>query len=407
MAAPVVVVGAGAAGLVAAWRAALAGRETLLLEANPREGAKIRISGAGKCNVTHDGPLRELLAAFPVRQARFLRPAVHAFSNADVVELLRREGVDTYVRPDGRVFPLDAPGSARLVVEALRGMALRAGVDIRTLSRVEGLIVEGRRILGVRVAGERLDATAVVLATGGASYPRIGTRGEAIGWLKELGLPVKPWFPALAPIPLKEPRPDWEGVPFRGGELRLRAKLGGRILARSAGDILFTRTGISGPAALDLSESVEIARRGGGAGLDYAFFKEASAAEADFLAANPGVGARRWLMNWLPERAAADRIARLGLPAEVRLHQLGREPRKALANELASFSLGEAGAVPLERGEVSAGGLHLDAVDPGTLRVRNWENLHVCGELLDLNGPVGGYNLQAAFSTGFLAGSHA
>lgn len=405
---PVVVVGGGAAGLVAAWRSAQAGRETLLLEASPRMASKVRISGGGKCNLTHAGPVRELLAAFPARQGRFLRPALHAFSNADLVELMRREGVDTYVRPDGRVFPLDRPGSAREVVQALLGLAERAGVRFRTGTRVTGLEARGSTVTGLLTGADRLEPGRVILATGGASYPRTGTRGEALGWLQRLGLPVRPWAPALAPIQLQRPRPEWEGVAFRGGELRFRAQADGPLQGRVAGDLLFTRAGISGPAVLHLSESVEAARRAGCALLEYAFVRSAEDLERQWLSPTSAQATlRRWLMAWIPERVAGALLADLALPADQRLGQLGREPRRRLLAALAGFDLGPASAVPLEQGEVCAGGLDLDAVDPRTLAVRGWDNLAVCGELLDINGPVGGYNLQAAFSTGFLAGAPA
>ena len=404
-----VVVGGGAAGLIAAWRSALTGSETLLLEANPRAGVKVRISGDGKCNVTHAGPVKDLLAAFPPAQARFLRPGFHAFSNADLVELLRREGVETYARQDGRVFPLDRPGTAQLVVEALQEIARRAGARLRTEARVEGLQAAGGRVLGLRMGSGLLVCSQVILATGGASYPRTGTRGEALQWLRDLGLPVQPWFPALAPIPLLRPRPEWEGVAFRGGELRLRAQEDAAVQARFAGDILYTRTGISGPAALELSEAVERCRRTAGAWLDYAFVKDAGTVQGELLAdaaRQPDASVRRWLSQWLPDRVAAALPQEWGLPADLRLHRLAKVDRQKVLRAITGFPLGSAGQVPLEQGEVCAGGLELAAVDPRTMAVRGWQNLKVCGELLDVNGPVGGYNLQAAFSTGFLAGTN-
>ena len=405
---PVLVIGGGAAGLIAAWRSAFAGRETLLLEANPRMGVKVRISGGGKCNVTHSGPVRNLLTAFAPAQSRFLRPALHAFSNQDVTTLLRGEGVETWERADGRVFPLDQPGTAQRVVEAIQGVASKAGARLVPGSRVDGLVVEAGRIVGVQAGGTRIDAAKVILATGGASYPRTGTRGEALAWLRGLGLPVKPWFPALAPIPLAVPRPAWEGVALRGGELRIRPHASGPVLARSPGDILFTRAGISGPAALDLSERVELARRAGETVLEYVLHRDSETLQRDFLETGtqqPEASLRRWLCAWLPDRIAVAMIEAWGLSADARLRRLTREDRRRAVDAIAAFPLGAAGPVPLEQGEVCAGGLLLEAVDPRTMAVRGWENLYVCGELLDVNGPVGGYNLQAAFSTGFLAGA--
>ena len=361
----VAVAGGGAAGMIAAWRAAGLGHAVTLLEANERLGTKILISGGGKCNITHAGPVPELLRAFPPAQARFLRPGLHEFDNAEVLELLRREGVVTQARDNGRVFPLDRPGSAALVTAAFEALVRRAGVAVR---------------LGARV----------------------------LGWLAALGGPVTPWFPALAPIPLRRPRPAWEGVALRGGALQLRAGPGGKLLAAHTGDILFTRAGISGPAALELSRAVEAARRSGEAWLGYAIANQGEAPlEAELLdlqGGNPHLAARTWLQRWLPERLCGPALEEAGLPADQRMNDLPRAGRKALLALVLAFPLGEPGPVDLERGEVSAGGVRLEAVEPRTMALKGWDNLRVCGELLDIDGPVGGYNLQAAFSTGYLAG---
>jgi hypothetical protein len=407
--ADVIVVGAGAAGMVAAWRAAARGRRVLVLEGNPRPGVKLRISGGGKCNITHAGPVGSLLEAFPPAQARFLRPALHRFSNEDVVALLAREGVQTYVRDNGRVFPLDRPGSAAAVVAAFQGIMARAGAELRPSAPVTGLAAEGPRITGVRTRDGLLPCGALILATGGASYPETGTRGEALGWLRALGLPVSPWFPALAPIPLEHPFPGWEGVALRGGTLVLRAGRGGRRLASFQGDALFTRTGLSGPAALELSREAESARRAGAAWLEYACPEAAGAAHAleEARARHPHLAVQTWLARHLPERLCASALDAAGLDPARRFKDLRRAEAAVLRSLVEAFPLGAPKPVPLERGEVAAGGLALSAVDPATMRVKGWENLYVCGELLDVDGPVGGYNLQAAFSTGFVAGESA
>jgi len=403
------VVGGGAAGLVAAWRAATLGHSVRLLEANGRLGVKLRISGGGKCNITHDGTPQALLAAFSKAQGRFLRTSFHAFDNGALLALLRREGVETYTRDNGRVFPLDRPGSAAAVVAALETLARRAGVEVHTGARVTALKGTAPRLEALLLDGEALKADAYILATGGASYPETGTRGEILGWLRDLGTPVRPWFPALAPIPLQRPRPAWEGVSLRGGELRLSAGPGGRRLGAFAADIVFTRSGISGPAALELSQAVERARRADGAWLTYASVPEPPT-DLDLVlraeqGANPHLLAASWLKRVLPERLVEVLLQEAGLGPDLRLKDLPKAGRRAMVALVTELDLGEPQAVPLARGEVAAGGVELGAVDPRTMALRGWENLRVCGELLDIDGPVGGYNLQAAFSTGFTAGS--
>ncbi len=404
----ILVVGGGAAGMIAAWRAAGLGHRVTLLEANGRLGVKLRISGGGKCNITHDGSVKEVLAPFPKEQARFLRPAMHRFTNEEVLALLRREGVETYTRDNGRVFPLDRPGSAAAVVGAFESLVRGAGAEIRCGARVTALEGRASRLEALRVDGERLEADLFILATGGASYPETGTRGEVLGWLRDLGLPVSPWFPALAPIPLAQPRPAWEGVALREGELVLLAGRDGKRIARFKGDILFTKSGITGPAALELSRPAEVARRAGAAFLAYASTtRTAEQVDAEAQAeqrGNPQLKAAHWLQRWLPERLCEPLVLEAGMPADQRMKDLGREGRRALVGCVTALPLGEPRPVSLERGEVAAGGVLLSAVDPHTMAVKGWENLRVCGELLDVDGPVGGYNLQAAFSTGFVAG---
>ncbi len=407
--AKVVVVGGGAAGLVAAWRAASLGHGVTLLEANGRLGVKLRISGGGKCNITHDGPPKLLLEAFSRPQARFLKPALLAFDNEAVLTLLHREGVETYARDNGRVFPLDRPGSATAVVAAFETLARGVGVDLRTGVRVTGLLGQAPHLGGLVLDGTRISGDVFILATGGASYPETGTRGEVLGWLKSLGVPTRPWCPALAPIPLLRPRPAWEGVSLRAGELRLHAGVEGRRLTAFAGDLVFTKTGISGPSALEVSQAAEQARRDGAAWLVYAAVMEppetVDASLQGEQQTNPRLLVATWLQRHLPERLVEPLLQDIGLERSLMLKDLPKAARKALVALVTALPLGEPHPVPLARGEVAAGGVDLRAVDPKTMALRGWDNLRVCGELLDIDGPVGGYNLQAAFSTGYAAGS--
>ena len=433
----VLVLGGGAAGMMAAWRAASLGHSVTLLEANRRLGVKLSISGGGKCNVTHAGPLKELLGVFRKEQARFLRPAFHAFSNENLLALLRSEGVETEARENGRVFPVDRtdsadiafglrpnemwgskavpplerrPGSARAVVAVFETLLDRAGVEVRFGARVNRLVGTAPHLEALQLEdGTCLSADCYVLATGGASYPETGTRGELLAALEGLGIPGRPWSPALAPVPLTRPRPEWEGVALRGGVLQLRAGREGKRLAEFAGDILFTGNGISGPAALELSRDVEVTRRAGAAWIEYACCK-ASEMELDMELQqlqpnNPHLAVRTWLQRFLPERLCLPVQAELGLPADQRMKDLTREARRQLVALVRGFPLGAPGPVSLKRGEVAAGGICLEVIAPHSMAVKGWDNLRVCGELLDIDGPVGGYNLQAAFSTGYLAGS--
>lgn len=406
---PVIVIGGGAAGLIAAWRCAGQGAPALLLEKNERLGIKLHISGGGKCNITHAGLMHDVRMAFEPGEARFLRLPFLRFTNDDVLALLHARGVETYTRPDGRIFPVS--GRADDVVDALSWHTREAGAEIRCRAPVERIEASDGRIAAVWVNGWRLPAAAVVLATGGVSYPKTGTTGEGFRWARELGHTLVPLRAALAPIYL-DPTPSegWSGVALR--DCLLRARAAGKIVSRWRGDLLFTHKGISGPTALGVSRDVALAMERGPVTLDADLLPDrppeelaAELTSPEHRAARRGV--RSLLDAWLPNRIVPALLERAGLDPAVPLHQLSRPGRNRLVEALKGWPLGAARAVPLERGEVTAGGVALDEVDPATMASKKIARLYLCGEILDIAGPVGGYNLQAAFSTGFVAGEAA
>lgn len=406
---PIIVIGAGAAGMLAAWRAGSLGARVLLLERNPKPGIKLLISGGGKCNITHAGEMEELRSAFLPREARFLKHAFHRCTNTDILRLFEGEGVPTFTRPDDRVFP--ASGRAGDVVAALVALLGKAGVHSEFGTRVESLQASAGEIRVAIAGGNAHTSSRVIVATGGVSYPRTGTTGDGIRWTGVLGHTIIPLRAALAPIAVAPALPrDWRGVAVRGGSLAVYA--GGAKVEEWQDDILFTHEGISGPAALEVSRSAAIARERGEAELRFDFFpaKEYPLLDAEL---NHLLLTRRdrmigsLLESWLPNRLVPRLLEIAGVDRGKRGHVLTREERRAVVRLLKSWTIGRVSGVPLERGEVTAGGVSLDEVDPRTMRSRKVKGLYLCGEILDIAGPVGGYNLQAAFSTGFVAGETA
>jgi hypothetical protein len=404
----IVVVGGGAAGMIAAWRAAMLGAPVLLLEKNARLGIKLHISGGGKCNITHDGDMEAVRADFVPHEARFLRPAFMRFTNQDVLALLKPYGVETYTRPDGRIFPVS--GRAEDVVDALEDTARKGGVEIRCNSPVERIEAAEGRVRGVVVKGQRLPARAVILAVGGNTYPKTGTTGDGFRWARELGHTIVPLRAALAPLYLDPvPPPEWNGVAFRDCVLRARQ---GKVIARWRGDLLFTFKGISGPTALGVSRDVALAMESGPVTVDADLLPGRQPAEISAELLDPEhrrrrLGVRSLLDAWLPNRLVPALMEKAGIPLGTSLAQLPRRERNVLVDLLKVFPLGTVRAVPLERGEVTAGGVALEEVDPHTMASRKVAGLYLCGEILDIAGPVGGYNLQAAFTTGYVAGEGA
>lgn len=395
--------------MIAAWRAASLGARTRILEKNDRLGLKIHISGGGKCNITHGGEMEPVRRAFEANEARFLHAAFRRFTNEDVLDLLRQRGVTVHTRPDGRVFP--DSGRADDVVDGLAWHLRETGVRIDFQAAVSALSTEDGRVNGAWVNGKLFPAQAVILAVGGSSYPKTGTTGDGWRWLRELDQNLVPLRAALAPIYLGEGvRPDYSGVALR--DCVLRARLHGKELARWRNDLLFTHHGISGPTALGVSRAAALGMDQGPVTLDVDLLpdvkqEDLSAKLAEAHAAAGRRTIRTLVQPFLPERLIPELMERAGVDPTTPAHQLPKKNRNRLVETLKRWELGPIRAIPLEKGEVVAGGVSLDEVDPNTMHSRRLPGLYLCGEVLDLAGPVGGYNLQAAFSTGYVAGEAA
>ena len=406
----VVVIGGGAAGMLAARRAAERGARVTLLEKNSRLGMKILISGGGKCNLTHDGPMEEVRAKFRPNEARFLKPSFYKSTNADFLQILHERGMETYVRPDGRVFPVE-PANAKDVVALLTRYVEEAGVCIKYGRSVTGLVAEDGKMSGVEVGGKMLAASRVIVSTGGSSYPATGTTGDGWRWLSALGHTLAPLRAALAPMYLMDVEAEWSGVALRGATLRARAGSGGKEFARWSGDLLFTHKGVSGPTALGVSREVaEREAMPSALEADLAPLQTWEELQADLRRQaldNPRKTIASLAAPFVPARLLAPLLASAGIDADTRGAYLKTKSLNKLVSTIKGWPLGAVRHVPLERGEVVAGGVELSEVDPQTMQSRLMTGLYLCGEVLDIAGPVGGYNLQAAWSTGFVAGESA
>ena len=410
----VLVVGGGAAGLIAAKEAAELGAKVTLLEKNDRLGMKILISGGGKCNLTHAGNMEELRATFRPNEARFLKPSFYKYSNDDFLAILHSAGMETYVRPDGRVFPVE-PGNAKDVVAILEAAVRNVGVAVRLNSPVTGLIRERDQIVGVRTAERIWQADRVVVAVGGSSYPATGTTGDGWRWVSEIGHKVVPLRAALAPLHMEQVQPDWSGVALRDIQLKACRQEQGKAYIRWDGDLLFTHRGVSGPCALgisrEISEQMALGIRGGGV-VEVDLAPDLSQEELLLklkaeLSDNPRKTVGSIAERFLPARLAPHFIESAGIEASTRGAHLPAKALNRFVSHLKGWSLGGVKSVPLERGEVVAGGVHLDEVNSQTMESRIVKGLFLCGEILDIAGPVGGYNQQAAWSTGYVAGQEA
>ncbi len=425
----ILVIGGGAAGMAAAIAARRSAKGSgqpcsiNIIERNARPGAKIRISGGGKCNVTHQGTPAELLEQGFLRrnEARFLRHALYSFSNSDLLELLRSRGVETEDRPDGKVFPVS--GDAATVARAFEELLRDSKVQPHYSSRVRSVERRGELFV-VTTADKVFTADSLILATGGVSYSKTGTTGDGLAIARSLGHTITKPSAALAPLfTIKPPPASLSGLALRG--ISLVAIAGGKSVERR-GDLLFTHRGFSGPAALSLSRDVaELMGASGTCALFADLFAQQSSAELEsellrqarksgtqmvrkFLQScpiAPQKGSFGVALNGTIPTALVPFIMRYaGLENDVTWSGLAREKRQSLLSTLKRFPLGSVRDVPLDQGEISAGGVSLSEVNPKTLCSRVVPHLFLCGELLDYAGEIGGFNLQAAFSTGWVAG---
>ncbi len=411
----VVVVGGGAAGLMAAGQAAAAGAPVLLLERTPRLGTKLRITGKGRCNLTNTAELDDFLAhfAFPDSEGDahlFLRNAFARFFAPDLMAFFDGLGVLVVTERGGRVFP--ASNDAHQVAEALARFVREQGVQVRLRSRVTCLRCEGDRIRGVALeGGDEIPAGAVVVATGGASYPKTGSTGDGYRLAGQVGHKIVPVRPALVPLVVagSEPR-AMMGLSLRNVEVRLL--LDGQEFARDFGEMLFTHYGVSGPIILTLSGPA-VARLGQGRLEMSVNLKPALNPEkldARLRRDLDRFGKRTYrnlLKGLLPQKMIDVVVARTGFPPDKPAHQITAEERGRLRELLHDFRLTIVGHRPLEEAIVTAGGVDTREIDPRTMASRLVEGLFFAGEVLDVQADTGGYNLQAAFSTGYVAGQAA
>jgi predicted Rossmann fold flavoprotein len=422
----VAVLGGGAAGLFAGIRAAELGRRVVVVEKNRRAGVKILMSGGTRCNLTNARGLRNLrVVSGPVapeydpREARgarsiqaafgangsFLAPSLKAFGVEETVALFEAEGVPTYVEPNGKIFPVSNRATDVLAALVRRlersGAELRPSAPVAELSRPDS----GGFLIRLRDGGT-LSARTAIMALGGQSFPGCGTSGDGFELARRLGHRIVEPKPALVPIRVA---PSWvknlSGLTLPDATASVVDRQG-RILIDRREAVLFAHFGLTGPAILDVSRAVaradsldDVRLR-----LDLVPGRTVGEIDAEIQArARQGRPAVAGLLP-VPRRLADAVLGVAGIPADRTGPELTREERTRLVAALKSLDLPVAGTLGFEKAEVTSGGVALEEVEPRTLGSRLHPGLFFCGEVLDLDGRIGGYNFQAAWSTGWLAG---
>lgn len=401
----IAVVGAGAAGLMAAIAAAETGRRVVLIEKNRKPGVKILMSGGTRCNITHDCDNRGIVAEYGA-SGKFLHSALAAFSVEDTLDFFHREGVATKVEQPGKVFPVS--NRAVDVLDALIRRLKRSGAELALNEPLLDLEFVAPRF-AVTTPLRTLSVLKVILTTGGKSYPGSGTTGDGYRIAAKFGHTIVPPRPALVPITTAVP---WikslQGITLP--DVHLRVMVGDQELTSRRGSLLFAHFGLSGPVALDVSRVISGHSRPATLHLEIDLLPNVSESEVDrWLQTESLAAGKKQLANVLaervPHRMAETLLTLMQQPVDRKAAGLNRTDRQSLVHWLKRLRVPITGTLGFEKAEVTAGGVPLDEIDSRNMQSKKQPGLSIAGELLDLDGPIGGYNFQAAWSTGWLAGT--
>ena len=406
----VVVIGGGAAGLMAAVIAGREGAKVTLLEKMNYVGKKMGITGKGRCNITNACDMSDFIKNTP-GNGKFLYGAYERFTNEDLLQLLHDAGLETKVERGGRVFP--ASDSALDVRNTFMKLMKYYGVDVHLEEPVKKLLVDDGVVTGVVTDKETYHADAVVIATGGKSYPATGSTGDGYILAAQVGHKITDIRPSLVPIVTEESWvKDLMGLSLRNVELSVVAK--NKVQAKMFGEMMFTHFGITGPIVLSLSHTVgKLMRKKniGTIGLDINLKPALSPEILDKrLQKDFDLYSKKQLINGmkdlLPSRLIPLIIELAGIDPQKPINQISKEERQQIGYMLQHMPLTVKGLRPVEEAIVTAGGISLKEFNPKTMESKLVKGLYGAGEVLDIDAFTGGYNLQAAFSTGYVAAMH-
>ena len=405
----ILVVGGGAAGMMAAVTAARRGKNVLLLEKNEKLGKKLFITGKGRCNLTNSAEVEELFNAV-VSNPKFLYSSFYSFTNDQVIGFFEELGVKTKVERGGRVFPESDHSSD--VIRALEQEMKRLGVRISLGTEVKEILTEDGRGKGVRLSsGRTIAADAVIVATGGISYPSTGSTGDGYRFARECGHKVTDLSPALVPMEVKE----WYAKELMGLSLRnigIRITDGKKKLYEEFGEMLFTHYGVTGPVILSASSIVGKKLKEHPLTLHIDLKPALTEEQLDKrvlreFEANHNRQFKNAVDSLFPAKLKPVAIELSGIPEEKKVNEVTKEERLHFVRLIKDFSMTLTGLRGYHEAIITKGGVSVKEIDPGTMESKLVKGLYFAGEVLDLDAVTGGYNLQIAWSTGYLAGANA
>lgn len=402
----VVIIGAGAAGMMAAGFASMYGAEVTLLEKMPRAGRKLLISGKGRCNLTNACDVNAFMENVPVNN-RFLYSAINNFTPYDIIDFFDGLGVKTKVERGNRVFPVS--DRAIDVVDAMRSFATSYGARLVNAA-AEDIIAENGTVKGVVWNGKAFPCDSLIIATGGKSYPRTGSTGDGYRFAERLGHTVTPISPSL--VPLESPDADCErlqGLSLRNVGLRI-SEQSGKTAYKDFGEMLFTHFGVSGPMILSASCYLKSFEKGYTAHIDLKPALGDEQLDARIrrdLGENINKAVSNSLGKLLPKKLIPVVLDRWGIDPYKKCNSITREERRALLGIIKDFQVKISGARPIDEAIVTSGGIKVSEIDPKTMESKLVKGLYFAGEVIDVDAYTGGFNLTIAWATGKLAGESA
>ncbi len=404
--ADVAVIGGGAAGLICAGTAARYGKKVVILEKNPKCARKVMITGKGRCNLTNKSDLQQLISAVP-KNGRFLYSAFSEFTPDDIIDLVEENGVPTKVERGRRVFPQS--DKAVDIVDALVKYALDGGAKIIN-SPVIDLQSDGNKITRILLEVGAVVADDVVIATGGASYPTTGSTGDGYRFAEKLGHTITPLLPSLVPITVEQGyAAQMQGLSLKNVKVTaVDNDKKGKIIFEDFGEMLFTHFGLSGPIILSMSAHLKNMQKG-----RYEVFIDMKPAldektldlrlQRDFEK-NANKIFQNSLSELLPSKMIPVIVRLSGIPATAKVNQITKEQRQKLGSLIKKLPFTITGFRPISEAIVTSGGVSVKEIEPKTMKSKLIDNLYFAGEVIDVDAYTGGFNLQIAFSTGYVAG---
>lgn len=405
----IIIVGGGAAGMIASVAAAREGARVRLFEKNEKLGKKLFITGKGRCNITNACDMEELLASV-VSNSKFLFSSFYGFTNQNMMELLESQGVHLKVERGSRVFPRSDKSSD--VIAALASLMKKEGVEIQLQAEAHGLVIQDRTVRGIRLGSQVEKADRVIVTTGGLSYPTTGSTGDGYRWAQECGHQITDLSPALVPFVTAEADTvkDLQGLALRNVETSVYS--GKRELYREMGEMLFTHFGVSGPLILSASSFCAKALKKGPLRL-LIDLKPALSEEQlngrvlrDFEESK-NKQFKNSLGRLYPARLIPVIIARSGIDQDKQVNEITKEERRRLVQITKGLEFTVTGLRDYKEAIITQGGISVRDIHPGTMESKRIAGLYFAGEILDLDAVTGGYNLQIAWSTGWAAGKGA